>query len=139
MHPYKKDNIMKKVAIAILFGSMAFTACKKDKTAKEKITAHTWRITSQKVDGVETQEGCDLDDKITFTDNGSVSVDAGSIKCDPTDPQITTGTYTISESSLVLIDPAGLTISYNITKFDEDRLEGTASLLGVTAFAVFER
>ena len=130
---------MKKVIIAILVATTAFTACNKDKKAKDKLTAHTWRITSNTIDGDNVLENCDLDDVITFQDNGVVITDAGAAKCDASDPQTTNGTYTVTETTLVLNDPTSITISYSIQSFDDDRIILTSTLLGSTINTTLEK
>ena len=88
------------------------TSCKKDdeKTSKDYLTAHDWKLVSIKIGGIaSTLDDCDKDDFATFHKDGEYHLDEGATKCDPSDPQETTGTWSISSSTT----PETLTLSYN--------------------------
>lgn len=108
---------MKKVLVfsALL---IALNACKKDDakpaSKTDLLTSGTWKMTAastdQDGDGTfETDEyaglgTCFTDNIWTFNSNGSVAVDEGATKCDPSDSQVTTGQWQLinNQSTLVL-------------------------------------
>ena len=108
-------NLKKNFALlTILMLALVFvgTSCKKDdeKTSKDFLTAHDWKLVSVKIGGIaSTLDPCDQDDFATFHDDGEYHLDEGATKCDPTDPQETTGTWSISDKTT----PETLTIKYD--------------------------
>lgn len=88
------------------------TSCKKDeeKTSKDYLVAHSWKLISVKISGVSTTlDECDKDDIATFHKDKTLHFDEGATKCDPTDPQETTGKWSISASTT----PETLTLTYD--------------------------
>lgn len=88
------------------------TSCKKDeeKTTKDYLVAHSWKLISVKVGGISTTlDECDKDDIATFHKDKTLHFDEGPTKCDPTDPQETTGKWSISASTT----PETLTLTYD--------------------------
>lgn len=82
---------------------LTFTACNKDKTPEELLTGTTWKLVSSDYKDagettwtVEPIESCNIDDTFTFK-NDVATIDAGTIKCDPTDPQTDSLPYILSE------------------------------------------
>ena len=108
------------------------TSCKKDdeKTSKDYLTAHDWKLTSVKIGGIaSTLDDCDKDDSVTFHDDGEYHSDEGATKCEPTDPQETTGTWSISSSTTpetltIKYDDGGtqVTEEYDITELTDSRM-----------------
>lgn len=93
------------------------TSCKKDeeKTTKDLLTAHEWKLVSSVVSGSPvTIEPCEADDFADFHDDGTLHFDEGATKCDESDPQETSGTWSISDKT----DPETLTL-----KFEENGTE----------------
>lgn len=86
------------------------TSCKKDEdSSKDLLTAHSWKIVSSTANGTPLDlDECDLDDFVTFHDDGELHFDEGATKCDETDPQETMGTWSISDKT----DPETLTLNY---------------------------
>lgn len=99
--------------LTILMLALVFvgTSCKKDddKTSKDFLTAHDWKIVSSTLGGAPIViEACDLDDVITFHEDGELHFDEGATKCEETDPQETMGTWSVSDKT----DPETLTLTY---------------------------
>ena len=102
---------MKKVLIfsALL---IALNSCKKDDakpaSKADLLTSGTWRLTAAVTDmdgdgTFETDEyaafgTCFTDNIWTFNSNGSVAVDEGATKCDPSDPQVQTDTWQMTNN-----------------------------------------
>lgn len=99
---------MKHVILSTLFAFILLSGCgKKDPvtlTKKEILVAggatKSWIVTS--ITGTtggkttEVSSACDKDDTAIFNSDGTYSFDRGKLKCNSTDPQTVTGTYTIS-------------------------------------------
>jgi len=111
--------------VLAIAAATTFLACKKDKkdsntgkTKTELITTGTWKMTAfttnpaQDLDSdgdVETNvfdylEACFKDDITTFKTNGTAEVNEGATKCDPTDPQTfsISWSFTANETKLVV-------------------------------------
>jgi hypothetical protein len=103
--------------IPCLAAALILGACGKDKGAGPSdgktglLTGAKWKISAHTVnpgvdedgDGVLTtnlfsSEGCSEDDITQYSANGKWSVDEGGSKCDPSDPQVETGTWKLSAS-----------------------------------------
>ncbi len=86
------------------------TSCKKDeeKTSKDYLAAHDWKLTSVKLGNDEILELCDQDNVINFHKDGEYHEDAGAQKCNPTDSQEIMGTWSISSTTT----PETLTVNY---------------------------
>lgn len=90
---------------ALVFSITIFSGCQKDestsntpKTKTELITSKAWKYNDAKIDTDNNGTGdlalpagfvesCQTDNTITFTTNGSGSIDEGATKCDAGDPQ----------------------------------------------------
>lgn len=143
------------LAMALL---VTFSACNKDDddddnpmTPTEYLTAHSWLTTSVEISpALEIYTGivvddlyeeitllgqtfsfiddCDKDDLVFFNTDGTVTEDAGAIKCDPDDPQQTDGgTWTLSD------DGKTITMSSSISGVEED-ITGQISTLDNSNF-----
>ncbi len=117
-------------ATALLLGS-----CKDDeKSNTELLVDHQWKITSITSDpaidwtgtGVfvtdvySQYEACEKDDLTIFKSNGVVNYDQGATKCDPSDPQTTTGTWAFSADEKILTLDGE---SFDIITLDESTLK----------------
>lgn len=116
---------------AILAISMFAVSCSDDssnnptvnggttKTNQELITGNTYQVTSLKIDppydflGLGTPisdlyavgDDCSKDDRTTFNSDGTTTTDEGPTKCDPNDPQTTTGSWSLNEDqSIITVD-----------------------------------
>lgn len=94
---------MKKItyfALMLMLASLVFSCKKKDPepTPQQKVTGN-WRLTFARitVDGVsENGQPCELDNTFNFQASGAFTIDEGATKCDPSDPQTSTGTWSIT-------------------------------------------
>ena len=102
---------MKKV---LIFSTLliALNACKKDDakpaSKADLLTSGTWRLTAAVTDmdgdgTFETDEyaalgTCFTDNIWTFNSNNSIAVDEGATKCDPSDPQVQTGSWQLTNN-----------------------------------------
>ncbi|TNE62575.1 MAG: hypothetical protein EP344_04960 [Bacteroidetes bacterium] len=96
---------VKTMLLLLATAALSVTACKKDEESNaDKLTAATcWQQTySETLDPItntweaDVIDACDRDDCINFKSDGTLTVDEGATKCDPADPQTSTGTWTIS-------------------------------------------
>ena len=99
---------MKKVVYFFLVSLLVFTSCKKDETAlskKEMLTAKTWNLQSSKTNGVAVvSTDCEKDDILTFSTNGTYSIDPGVKKCTEID-KIESGPWSLSaDEKYITID-----------------------------------
>ena len=106
------------------------TSCKKDddKTSKDFLTDHEWKLTGYTIAGISGLEECDKDNIYNFHEDGDYHQDAGATKCEDTELQEITGNWSISSSTT----PETITITYDsnalptyeakITDLDEDKM-----------------
>jgi Tol biopolymer transport system component len=76
-------------------------SCKKNDAPVNSIVGK-WKTTGYTYDGKDlygTLRACETDNIITFTSDQKVIVDEGPTKCDPSDPQTTSGTYLLSNDN----------------------------------------
>jgi len=96
---------MKSINYLVLFVfalTITVSSCKKDTlTPKEMLTAKSWKLSSSKVNGVETIEDCSKDDIMTFAADGTYSTTVGAITCYVGDIN-TTGVWTLSSDGKTL-------------------------------------
>ncbi len=93
-------------------------SCKKDnndnKSRKDHLTSGNWFIrgslTTISAAGVDStfdsfkdMEACEKDDFMTFNASGAFTIDEGATKCDPEDPQTTSGTWAFIENDTKLV------------------------------------
>lgn len=107
---------MLSIAMLVLSSSLLFTACKKDDDKKEdrreNLTTGQWLqtagtstttmngVTSPAVDEFASYDACEKDDLNKFETSGSVTVDEGATKCDPSDPQTYSGgNWTLTDNN----------------------------------------
>jgi len=106
---------------------LAFAACKKDSLSKTDMLtdASGWKMTALTTDpafvnpitGTQITDlyaqfdACDKDDITTFNSNGTYVSDEGATKCDPSDPQTTSGTWLLSaDENTITVDGESWTI-----------------------------
>jgi hypothetical protein len=137
----------------LLLSSVLLTNCKKDEkepeptpapvvlTNTQKLTGKNFKMTALTVNpginigfAVLTDlyaqfEACDKDDLLTFNTNGTYADDEGGSKCDPADPQTTTGTWVWStnETVLTITETGSTPSSITIVTNDGTTLKGTYS------------
>lgn len=122
---------------------VSIAACKKDKEENrtDLLTDENWRTTALTVDpainigGVVVSDlyaqldDCEKDDLTIFKTDGKVNYDEGATKCDPSDPQTSTGTWTFNtDQTIITIDGESWTIE-EITS-NKLRVKYTADLFG---------
>ena len=85
-----------------------FASCKKDddKSRTELLTQSNWKLVSDQEKAgsapweeyIDDYDPCELDNYFKFNTNGSVVLDEGPTKCDPTDPQTETGNWSFESN-----------------------------------------
>ena len=85
--------------------TITVVSCKKDEVTKSKkdlLTAHQWKFTSSKTNGVvDVLDACEKDDITIFASNGTYTWNPTTVKCYPSDA-IQTGTWTLSSDEKTL-------------------------------------
>lgn len=126
------------VVVIGLFSPMLFTSCTKEdpikaKTKTELLCASSWKMYELTVNpGIDiagiivtdffTQlEPCTKDDITLYKNNGSGLSDEGPTKCNATDPQSTTFTWTFNPSETQVTEDN--TDTYDIVQLDEKTLK----------------
>lgn len=120
---------------------LAFSACGKDDSPKDLLTsASCWQIT--KVESrasasdpwiEESLSSCSKDDCTSFNSDGKFSFDEGATKCDPSDPQTSSGTFSLTEDGKTLVitdDQLGL--PFTVEELTANKLVLNFALLGET-------
>lgn len=83
-------------------------ACKKDTssplTPKEMVTAHSWKLSSLKINNVEFVKDCDKDDILTFSANGTYLMNVGSITCNAYDSNYSGAWSVTGDGKTMVID-----------------------------------
>jgi hypothetical protein len=106
---------MKKQLFALILPALvivSMTSCKKDskKSNTELITQSAWKLQTVGIDNdkngtvdlEDAIDACSKDDLTTFATNGTGVVDEGATKCDPTDPQTTSFTWSFANNETEL-------------------------------------
>ena len=116
-------NVLKFGLLAVVAGSLLFSACKKDdKSAAEILQSGSWKLSKDEEKlstetawTVNTIEACSADDFTTYTSATAYTYDEGATKCDPADPQTSAGSYTISaDGKTMSVD--GLTFTSEVSE-----------------------
>ncbi len=108
-------------ALFILMNVVLFTSCEKsngdddnnEKTKTELISASVWKYDNAKIDLDNNGTGdmavpdgvielCQTDNTLTFSANGSGTMDEGATKCNAGDPQTSAFTWTFTSSETVI-------------------------------------
>ena len=140
---------MKRFAIlALSAATLLATACTKDKentpqpqpkTTEQLLSANVWRMTGLTANpGLQTSTGttvtdiypfipsCTKDDTQQFVAGGQFKMDEGSSKCDGSDPQTTTGTWTAAKSGTdtnVTVNMGGGTLHLKVLEVTDTQLK----------------
>lgn len=135
-------------AVIMLSMAVSFTSCNDDDDDDDNgngggtsaLTSGTWSMTGLtisppvNINGVEisdffpTLPACVKDDIISFLADGTLSTDEGPTKCDPNDPQTTTGTWSYDGSTLTINDPDGDLQTINVSELTNSTLRGTYTM-----------
>lgn len=105
-HFFKMKITLQIAAPMLLVGILAFVSCKKDEpTPTELLTTGTcWKMTL--LEGYDSTnklwvsvpvEDCEADNCFAFKTDQSFTVEEGALKCQPDDPQLSEGTWSLSE------------------------------------------
>lgn len=101
----KKMKSLKFFSLLILVLTILTTSCKKDETKvyskSEILTAHPWKKVSFTANGVSDLADFEKDDIITFSTNGTITLNPGLIKADNNDVGLS-GTWSLSDDGLYL-------------------------------------
>ncbi len=150
----KTSKTIAGVLIALtLTSTILLTSCKKEEkepeptpaptpapapaqTNTQKITGKAWKTTAATVDPAYNVGGtmitdwysqmpaCSKDDLMTLNSNGTYTEDEGASKCDPSDPQVTTGTWVWnSNETIITITENGASYNYEIVQNDGTTLK----------------
>jgi hypothetical protein len=118
------------VCFTITLASL-FSACDKDDEQKTEVLSKTdlltsgqWKITAYTLtppmdlngdgtpdsDGLAAMEGCERDDLLIFSKDGTLIIDEGSTKCDPEDSQQESSTWSFqnNEAGIIIDEISGL-------------------------------
>lgn len=123
---------MKKLLFILSFVMLFVSACKEDKTNKELLTDTDWQITAWTVspailgitDWYANLEPCEKDDSFSFNSDGTATIDEGATKCEVSDPQTSTGTWTLNaDETMVTIVDDGITQEWEIVDLTSDLLK----------------
>ncbi len=84
---------------------------------------------------------CQQDNLYVLYKNNKAEFDAGDEKCDPSEEQVTNGSWVIEEGVLKITPDEGTAIELTITEITSSKIEGEITIAGVAvpAAAVFER
>ncbi|MBK6932202.1 MAG: lipocalin family protein [Saprospirales bacterium] len=134
---------IKTLLLLLAVSAVSVTACKKDdeKSAEDNLTgASCWKQTKSETYNPLTSaweedvvDACDKDDCTTFNSDKSISFDEGATKCDPADPQTSTGTWALSSDgkTLTLNDAtSGISFSGTIVELSSNKLVIEIDILG---------
>ncbi|GAB4132779.1 MAG: hypothetical protein Fur0027_20560 [Raineya sp.] len=143
---------MKKItylALMLMIASLVFSCKKKDPepSPRQKIIGK-WRMISGSttVGGITTPaEACELDNITEFKTGDIYTIDEGPTKCEPTDPQTTTGPYSLNEAGTLLNiteTTIGISVAFEVLELTTTRLRIRANNvlgLGITAEYSYEK
>ena len=144
----QKNNQSAKLLFMIAISlTVVFSACKKDKeddakTKTELLTASNWKMTASTVnpempvydddgniigtsgDEFAQMEPCFKDDFTKFNTDFTVNFDEGPTKCDDSDPQTVSGTWTFkSNETMLTVTQDGFTQDVNILELTSTTLK----------------
>ena len=132
---------IKAFLLLLAVSTIAVTAFKKDdaKSNEDYLTAKScWKQTkSESYDPTtstwsdDTIDDCTKDDCTTFKSDKSLVVDEGATKCDPTDPQTSTGTWSLSADGKTLtLSQAGISFAGTVVELTDSKLVLEIEILG---------
>ena len=118
---------------------LSFASCKKDKTTTDLLTdGSCWKQTKSEYYNSTTSaweneliDACSADDCTDFTSDNKLAFDEGATKCDPADPQTSTGTWALAADDKTLtITQGGLGFSGTIIEISDSKLVWEYDFLG---------
>jgi Domain of unknown function (DUF5004) len=152
-----KNNFFRTTLLVGMFvGTLAtISSCKKDKeeetvtpaptpapTKTELLTGKNWKLVAATINpAIELSPGvfvtdwyaqiqpCEQDDIQLYNTNGTYSIDA-KVKCLPTDPATTTGTWIFNSAQTIITTDAGTAdaTDFTILQLDATTLKGVVAL-----------
>ncbi|MEZ4933395.1 MAG: lipocalin family protein [Saprospiraceae bacterium] len=136
-----------KVLMLAVMGLFLLGSCSKDdESATDYLTGGTWKITESRsdIDGDgdldDDLESCSRDDEYDFEKDGTLNFDDGAVKCDPTDPQTTTGVWALSgDEKTLTLTVDGFGFAFEVISLTKSRMELRSELFGYTSELVFTR
>lgn len=133
-------------ALMLLIASLGVFSCKKkdpEPTPRQKILGK-WKMLSGSttVSGSTTPaDPCELDNITEFKTGDVYTIDEGPTKCDPSDPQTTTGSYNLNEAGTILNinEPSiGISIPFQVLELTNTSLKIRANnVLGLGIIAEY--
>ncbi|UOQ73629.1 hypothetical protein [Hymenobacter cellulosilyticus] len=137
---------MKRLPIAVLALACAFTGCKKDnedtpapaQSKTDMLTSKRWRViadvSTETINGKTTSydefadyEACEKDNFTKFSPDKTLKVDEGTLKCDPSADQQSSGTWDFNsdQSKLLLASPdlGGLTVPFELVELNSTTIK----------------
>jgi len=110
---------MKKILLFIAVSAFCFTACKKNDTSsppttkKDILTSGSWKLTAvvsdedgdgtYEFDDYKEFEACFIDNSYTFKSDYTLIFDEGASKCEDTDPQSFTSSWSLTNNDTNLV------------------------------------
>lgn len=106
-----------KLLAVLAIAAITFVGCSKDDnnssttptlSKTQLLTGHSWKETATYFDGTPFPvDSCDMDNIINFYTNGIQTEDAGAIKCNVTDPQVDSTTWSFTDNETKVLLSAG--------------------------------
>ncbi|MBV6439495.1 MAG: hypothetical protein DYG98_24035 [Haliscomenobacteraceae bacterium CHB4] len=132
---------IKSLLLLLVVSTFAFVACKgdDDKSAEELLAgASCWSLVKDELYNPATSQwedqgvdDCTKDDCTKLNSDKTVSFDEGATKCDPDDPQTSTGTWSISADGKTLtLTVDGETLAGTIIELSASKLVLETDFLG---------
>ncbi len=125
-----------KIILCAFFAFIFITGCSDDESRSEMILGQ-WKVvafsmvmtgSTTPTDVFATFQACRKDDLNIFETGGVYKEDEGPTKCDPSDPQQTTGTWSFNSDETVLtLVSDGITTVINVTEMSKSKLVGTVT------------
>ncbi len=139
---------IKTLLLLLAVSAFTVTACKDDESNEDKLTAAScWKNTKSETYDPTTNvwtedvlDDCDKDDCTRFNADKTMTFDEGATKCDPADPQTSTGSWSLSAdgSTLTVSDPgSGFSFAGQITELSSSRLVVEIDILGFKSRITF--
>lgn len=135
--------------LALVF-SLSFVSCSSDddgddnpsKTTSEYLTSGSWKVSAMTIDpglnfgGVVITDffaqipACTQDDLTNFQSDGTVVFDEGATKCNPNDPQTTSGTWTLASDNktMTVKEPGEEDLVITISSINDTGMTGTFTM-----------
>ena len=134
---FSTTNFLLFLAVA----AMSFVACKKDATPEDMLTGQScWaQVKSETYNDATSQwevdliDDCTKDDCTEFKSDKTLTFDEGATKCDPSSPQSSTGTWSLSADGQTLtVTQDGFTLPFALIELSSSKLVLESDFLGKT-------